>query len=269
MTRKHPHPAVSVNRRRAQAQKPVKEEPKVVIQAPPPAIIPVEPPTEKPLPVTMICVNYKTEWLTRDAIRTFRQFYPTMKIVLVDNNSKDKSTQLIKRLGQHDLITPMLINHNIGHGPAMNRAIRQHVKTPYAFLLDSDTITKKGGFIEAMLAKLQEAPLNYAIGWLRRVNQDGVAYGVVGKSGIPYVHPFAALIKLELYYKLPPFEYHGAPCLSNMRKARTLGYNVFSFPIFQYVRHIVAGTRRMWNGQWDIKDKPKQKAWNAKDDIPI
>ena len=286
LTRKHPHPAVSINRRKeATPPQPPDKVEEVAHQPPPKAIILREKtnierqrelqgdwskcvPTESSLPVTVICVNYKTEWLTREALQTFRRFYPKVKIVLVDNHSQDKSTALIKRLGQHDLITPMIMDRNVGHGPAMNKAIIDHVQTPYAFLLDSDTKTIKGGFLEIMLKRLEQ-PLHYAIGWLRHVNTDGVSSTTKHKKYTPYVHPYAALIKVGLYLELPPFEYHGAPCLANMTKAKRIGYKVFDFSIQSYIEHLIAGTRRMWKGAWDVKGKPPTKVWDRKDSHPI
>lgn len=268
MTRKHPHTAVSVNRRRE--QKPDLEE-KIAAVSPPTVIIEkVISVTTSSLPITVVCVNYKTEQLTEAAIQTFRNFYPEVKIVLVDNHSQDKSTDLAKQLAdENDNIVALLAEKNIGHGPAMNWAIRDCVETPYAFLLDSDTETIKGGFLELMIKKLETKSNNYAIGWLRHVNTDGVAADGPGKQFTPYVHPYAALIKLGIYYQLPVFEYHGAPCLANMTKAKELGYTVLDFPIQDYVKHLVAGTRRMWKGAWDVRDKEPTKAWSRGDSYPI
>lgn len=110
----------------------------------------------------------------------------------------------------------------------------------------------------------------YAVGWLRYVNVDGVSTTSKDVSlYCPYVHPYAALFDREIYVKLDPMRNLGAPCVFNMRDARDKGYQVASFPIEQYCKHLIAGTRRMWSGHWYPGDKQPSKTWNDKDSYPI
>lgn len=224
--------------------------------------------------VTVVIVNFKTKGLLKTAYRTFRQFYPNIRVILVDNHSEDASTEYVKEVGGRPNNTAILMDHNVGHGPAMNKAIRQ-VDTPYVFTLDTDTETLKGGFLEAMIARMKADDKLYAVGWKRWVDK---------LSGVPkewhletppsnrfvaYIHPSAALYRVAMYHTLTPFFHHGAPCLDNMKEAARRKLKVESFPIRDYVKHLRAGTRRMYDGRWDPTERTPKKPWKARADYPI
>ena len=231
---------------------------------------PTTPNTE--LDVTCVVVNYKTLHLTRNAIRTFRKHYPRVKLIVIDNGSGDESTEYIKTLLRKENITCILNKNNVGHGPAIEQAI-DNVSTRYVFLMDSDCEVYKGGFLEQMQKKLEETHA-YAIGWRRWVDKF---------SGVPrewhidtppsnrfvkYAHPAASLYDLKKYRQLSRAEHHGAPLTANMRDAAAKGWDVLSFPIFDYVNHLIAGTRRMFGGHWDGTNK-KPREWKKKGSYPI
>lgn len=222
--------------------------------------------------VTIIITNYNTLRLVQRSIKTLRKVYPGVAIIVSDNNSRDGSWNYLKNL---EGIRKHRHDKNIGHGPAMDYAIRNFVTTPYFFTLDTDTIILKGTFIEQMARKLGSDNNAYAIGWRRVVDQkSGVSiHWHVKKPPNParfiqYVHPYAAMYDKEKYLTLPPFYHHGAPCLQNMREAVKRGYGLVKFPIKEFVQHLVAGTRRMYGGAWDVKDKAPG-AWKANKSHPI
>ena len=212
--------------------------------------------------ITVIVVNYKTEDLTRQCVETFRAHYPTTPLVVVDNGSDDDSTLYVRTLTD-DHTTISLNSDNLGHGPAMHQEILT-LDTPYFFTLDSDCVTRRGGFLELMLERFKLNSNLYAIGWLRYVHPDsGVAARRRNPHLIPYVHPSAALHDRLKYLTLPPFYHRGAPCVDNMREATvTKGYDLESFPIAKYIKHLVAGTRRMWRGDWN-PGKRRPNPWSA------
>lgn len=222
--------------------------------------------------VTAIVVNYKTRELIETCVRSFVKYYPGVLLLLIDNHSQDASAKFCKQFASdHNAVRFFSMPKNVGHGPAMDFGVRL-VKTRYFFTLDSDSEMLKRSLLEHMLKRFNKNDNLYAVGWLRYVNEDGVAArGNFNKHKfLPYIHPHAAMFDRWKYVKLPPFAYHGAPCYFNMVGARKAGYAVVDFAnLKQYVKHEIAGTRRMWGGAWDIRDKPPTKEWKRKDTYPI
>jgi len=227
--------------------------------------------------ITTIIVNYKTATLTKACYNTFRAAYSTLPIILIDNFSRDDSTKYIKSIGKSDPLTTSIFHStNLGHGPAMNVAIKS-IRTPFVFTLDSDCEILKGGVIEAMMQKMDTNANLYAIGWLRWVDKrTGVPYSWHTKPKPPktpyfnaYIHPYAAIYRLSMYRQLRPFFDHGAPCLHNMIDAVDRRFDLESFKLEPYVKHHIAGTRRMFKDYWHPKDDEAPKPWVAKGNHPI
>lgn len=265
-----------------QSQPESQPEPEPVPQLPQPTIqlhhdwddTPVyeEPPLNIPSLITAIIVNFKTEQLTRIALTTLSFHYPFLPIILVDNGSNDASTSYIKRAGRKlHTVQSILLDNNIGHGPALHLAV-QSVTTRYILAMDSDCEVLKGGFLEKMLKHFQSNSNLYAAGWLRIVDKvTGVASDRKSPGGrfIEYIHPHAMLFDREKYLKLTPFQHIGAPALSNMLSAHKLGYKLLSFPVDKYIHHLVAGTRRMYQGRWNPREDDKPSPWEKNKYVPI
>jgi glycosyltransferase involved in cell wall biosynthesis len=221
--------------------------------------------------VSVVIVNYKTQALTRQAVSSFISRYHDVPLLVIDNGSQDKSVGTIQKLAMRNpSVTAHLLTENVYHGPALDQAFHL-LETPYILTLDSDTITKKGGWLEAMLGHFRSDPRLYAIGWLRWVNHNGVATrdGLPRPNLHPYIHPYCALFDRAKYHTLQPFFRDGAPCRVNMFNATKAGYHLVSFPIDQYVTHLIAGTRRMWKGRWDPKSDERPGGWREDAKYPI
>lgn len=221
--------------------------------------------------VTVIAVNYKTSSLIRSCIESLRHHYPDISVVVVDNGSDDDSTAYVASLQDDASYTVMLNEFNVGHGPALHQAILHHVITPYFFTLDSDCTIERDGFIEKMAEQLRTDDL-YAIGWLRWVNSNGVAYKGEPRDKThltPYIHPSSGLYDRAKYLTLPPFDHRGAPARDNMRIAHERGFRMAAFPIHDYVTHLKAGTRRMYGGRWNPVPGEQPGAWIADKSYPI
>jgi hypothetical protein len=58
-----------------------------------------------------------------------------------------------------------------------------------------------------------------------------------------------------------------------MLDAEAAGYDVVNYPIFTYVKHLIAGTRRMYSGRgvgdWNPPAGMKPSNWDAKANLPI
>jgi hypothetical protein len=145
------------------------------------------------------------------------------------------------------------LDTNIYHGPAMNQAMNT-VEEEYVFFLDSDTETKRDGFLEQMLAELESSANAYGIGRHITVNKRGF----LAETGITVLAPAYMLLRSRLYIKFPPFEHHGQPVLKNFIAAQQLGYTLKSFPIEDYIDHQWRGTANRfgyglgWKGKIDF-----------------
>jgi len=194
------------------------------------------------LPVTAVIINFKTPDLIRRVVTSFRQYYPTVPLLLIDNGSHDESVTVLEEFQQQTpAFTEVIINdRNLHHGPVMDQALR-YLRTPYALFIDSDCEIIKGGFIELMLAPLREEPRAYAIGKRIFMNKRGFDVPESSKA-FPYIRPICMLMKRELYLTLPPFEHHGTPCLKNMISAVKRNLQLIDFPIEEYIRHEGRGT---------------------------
>ena len=205
--------------------------------------------------VTAVVINFRTPDLTRRAVGSFRSFYPSVPLLLIDNGSGDESGQTLEHLrALAPGCTSVMMNpSNRHHGPAMDQALRS-VNTPFALFIDSDCEVLKGGFVEAMLARAGEDRQNYAMG--KKIFMNDRGFDVPERPGAhPYIRPICMLVRREFYLRLPPFERHGAPCLANMQAALASGYGLIHFPVEEYVRHEGRGTasrhgyRLGWRGR--------------------
>lgn len=249
-------------------------EPVAPVVVPTPVTVP-EPSIDIGRYITCVIVNFKTRKLTKQALTSFLDVYPNVPVDLIDNGSGDDSTSFIKQAEKvYPKVISTLYDENIGHGPAMHRAITG-AETKYVFTLDSDCVIDRGGFLQRMLDIAQTGAL-YAVGWRRWVDRfTGVATKEQSIENpnkdhfVGYIHPCAALYNREMYVQLPPFDHYGAPCIVNMVEADRRRFMVHSFPIFQYITHLKAGTRRMYGGRWNPKEEEKPKAWTEDNDWPI
>lgn len=207
--------------------------------------------------VTAITVNFKTPELLYDCVTTFNRLYPDVTHIIVDNGGcRDSLNTTIDLFGMFEPVKVILNATNIGHGPAINKAIHQ-VMTPYVFLLDSDTRTERKGFLEKMLELFEDDASLFATGMLRYVNLNGVK----ANEGIPYIHPHACLMDVVKFRQVRPFTGRGAPALHSMKDAAANGWPVVAFPVEDYIWHKVAGTRGMFGGKFKPATDEKPREW--------
>lgn len=196
--------------------------------------------------ITAVIPHYKTAHLTLQAVESLKAAYPALALIVIDDGSRDDSSEFVRSLPEHFSATRgLVLGRNIGHGAALHRAILE-VETPLVLTLDSDIIVHRPGFLELMETRLREESL-YAVGMM---------YWRDYCHGLMYLTSVFALYDLAVYHSLPPFEHHGDPMLKNMQKASQLGYKVECFPVYDYVSHLEAGTRRAVSPQdperWDF-----------------
>ncbi len=196
--------------------------------------------------VAAVIINYKTIDLTQTAVESFRLYYPSIPLLLIDNGSNDESTTvLIKYRETYPQIIELIINDkNIHHGPAMDMALK-HLKSSLVLFIDSDCRVHTGGFLEDMITLIQEDPNNYVVGKKIYMNKRG--FDTEKRNGtIPYIRPYCMLIKRNSYFGLPRFTRHGTPCLKNMEAAANHGLSLINFPIENFVNHHGRGTAKRY-----------------------
>ncbi|MGE3801535.1 MAG: glycosyltransferase family 2 protein [Candidatus Kapaibacterium sp.] len=186
----------------------------------------------------VVIVNYQTPDLLENAVRSFKEFYPEVQTIVVDNGSQDESREVIDRLcREYNALTAELRPDNAGHGPAMHHVIARQ-EYEFYFFLDSDTVTNKSGFLEEMLTHFSDE-LVYGVGKVVPFNRRGFHDEA---EGVPMLIAAYMLIRSSIYQQLPPFEHHGAPVAHNFHSAAKLGYRMKDYPIEKYIDHLHRGT---------------------------
>ncbi|WP_340105859.1 glycosyltransferase family 2 protein [Rhodohalobacter sp. 8-1] len=203
--------------------------------------------------VTTVIVNYQTPDLLRNAVLSFKEHYPETQILIFDNGSKDDSKTVVAKIQNQypDSIHTHFEEENIFHGPALDKSITELVKTEFCFFLDSDTVTKKKGFLEKGVDILSMSKKNYALGYKLKANKRGFK----DPEGIPIILTPYLLMKTEPYQKFPPFFHHGQPVLHNFREAQNNGYELIHFPMEEYIDHLWRGTASKFGYGLGLKGK--------------
>jgi hypothetical protein len=192
------------------------------------------------LPVTAVMVHFRTYDLTRMAVWSLQSYYPELRLLIIENNSRDGSREQLKDLQAYlPGMEIVELNEHLHHGPGMDTGIRTS-STEWVLVCDTDCIVYRPGAIEAMLGRVTQD--TYMIGEIQDVDTGGFPAQKASKDTFQYVHPFFALVKRDYYLQLPPFEKHGAPCLKNEFTARKKGFGMIDFPVREYVYHFGRGT---------------------------
>jgi GT2 family glycosyltransferase len=124
--------------------------------------------------ISIIIVNYNTKDLTLDCIDSILSEGSLLKkeIIVVDNNSTDGSIDSLSKLQNNSVIHLIRNSQNLGFAKANNQGIKI-AKSPYIFLLNSDTKVKKYA-IEKLVSYAKKHEDVGAIG-SKLLNPDGSA----------------------------------------------------------------------------------------------
>lgn len=191
--------------------------------------------------ITTVIINFQTPDLLDTAVRSFKDIYPSEKLLIIDNGSKDgkASSNLIKVLcEEYSYTKSVFLDSNIFHGPAMDLAIKKYVETKYVFFLDSDTETKNCGFLEKMLEICSSEKKIYGVGEIAKANKRGYK----SETGNEILLTPYMLINTHIYKTLSPFIHHGQPTLHNFTDASDKGYELRHFKVSDYINHLWRGT---------------------------
>lgn len=195
------------------------------------------------LDLSAVIVHYQTPDLLKKAVESFKYHYPEIPLVVLDNGSDSEVVnQVAEWIDSKSNTQWVRLPNNMYHGPAMDFAARQIVKSKYVFFLDSDTETKARGFLEQILERLESDEKNYAAGMFNRVNKRG--FSTNKPSGEIILQTPYMVVKRLLYLQLPPFIHHGQPTLQNFREAWLKGFQLVEYPMSDSIDHLWRGTAR-------------------------
>ena len=184
-----------------------------------------------------LVVSCDTIGLTKTCVETLREFYPDLRLILVDNGSTDGSREWIEQLAKDELCRCILLKENTTHGPGLHRGMEMAVGD-FILILDSDTETLKGGFIEPMVHLFLSAPNVFAVGPVGTGDITGTRPG-----DYPIVHPCRMMLNRERYFLGRAFCHAGQPIHLAMRDARDRKDLLLHFPLNEYIKHYGGGTR--------------------------
>lgn len=110
--------------------------------------------------VTILIPHYKTLELTKLCLRLLRKnTHPGLaKVVVIDNGSKDESTEYLRGLKWITLIErePM-VGQNVSHAhsAALDLALKE-VDTPYVLSIHTDTLVKRADWLPFLLSYIED-----------------------------------------------------------------------------------------------------------------
>lgn len=190
---------------------------------------------------TIIIVSYNTAEYLRRCYDSIRSKYPEMPVIIIDGSNNDNECYHYSKSLNGGNTMVKNVGYNIGHGNGMKMGISM-CSTDYFLLMDSDAEILVP-CIEEMESKMDDSPGAYGVGQIVMVNRNGVNE----TSGIPYLHPYFALIRRSMYYSYAPAIHHGAPLLKSMIDLYEQGGVVplISYDLSGKVNHDWKGTRRL------------------------
>jgi GT2 family glycosyltransferase len=175
--------------------------------------------------VTILIPNYKTPLLTTLCLRLIRKYTePSIaKVIVIDNDSRDESLAYLKNLDWITLLERKSVPHEspaLSHSGALDLALLQ-VDTPYVLSIHTDTLIKKAGWLEFLIAQLEASPQIAGVGswklekkfwlmrWLKKVEHklQSVYYDYIKKSShvlegvgenFYYLRSHCALYRMDL-----------------------------------------------------------------------
>ena len=90
--------------------------------------------------VSAVIVNYNTKEVLRDCLGTLKKNYPSLEIVVVDNNSPDGSAAMVAR--EFSEVTLLALKKNIGLAAGNNAGLKK-AKGDYVLFLGPDAFPKE------------------------------------------------------------------------------------------------------------------------------
>lgn len=213
---------------------------------------------DKEMDITVLICQRKTPDVTKLCLESLLRWYPSIKVLVVDGDSKDESSTYLamKQALYSNVRVHTFTGERHSHGEIMHMAMSL-ITTSKVLLMDSDVVTMRPEWIEQMYSFR-----GYAIGTLMEVGikAEGCGPAESEEDTVSYAHPSLSMIDREMYFTLEPFKDHGAPCISNMVDAKQRGYIVSDFPVEEYTLHLSGSSwtapRTVWWHDNDVMVRP-------------
>ena len=159
---------------------------------------------KKTAPIAVIVVNYKTPDLTRNALVALcNSTILPEQIIVVDNNSNDGLVELVRK--DFARVEIIVNAKNVGFAKANNQAIRNVVKQPFIWLLNSDTETGRES-LEQLYTYMEAHPRVAVVG--PQLMYPGGEFQSVGgyfpsiSSVFSYLLPVVAILPKKMRYQM-------------------------------------------------------------------
>ena len=206
------------------------------------------------LQITGITTVYRTPDLLKDCYKSFRESYPELPFIIIDNSTDDSCLPFTSLWVEDDHHLTIIKNEkNEGHGDGMHQAIGLS-DTPYMFVMDSDVVIRRPRLLEDMMTYMTHSI--YGVGWILNLDRGGrnVPAHFPGEI-IRYLYPAFMLLNRGLYYKFPKFTRFGLPPLRAMQEIHDAGLTnqiLVDFPVQSYLTHKSGATRGKYGDCEDI-----------------
>ena len=202
--------------------------------------------------VTGLTIVYRTKDLIKRAYESFREFYPTIKWLIIDNSGGGDCTNYLANLSD-PYLTIIGNPKNYGHGSEVHRGIGI-IDTKLVLMMDSDTRTVRSGGIESMLKLMN--PKIYGIGEIIKTDLHGrnIPKDFEGES-MDFLLLSVGLVNKEQYYKYHKITKFGLINFKANEDIHQKGKSreiLINFPILQYINHYPGGTRARYGDCEDI-----------------
>lgn len=118
--------------------------------------------------VTILVPNYKTLTLTRLCLNLLRKYTTAglAKVIVIDNDSQDDSLDYLRTLSWIELIERKAEPDESpvqSHSRALDLAL-ERVATPFVLSIHTDTLVKRAGWLEFLLAEIAKRPTIAGVG---------------------------------------------------------------------------------------------------------
>lgn len=118
--------------------------------------------------VSILIPNYKTKQLTQLCLRLLKKYtnLDEVKIIVIDNDSQDESTQYLRQLKGIELIERPALPGETGplaHAAALDLGLAR-VTTPYVLSIHTDTLVKHPDWLPFLISEIERRPSIAGVG---------------------------------------------------------------------------------------------------------
>jgi len=201
--------------------------------------------------VTAVTLFYKTKDLIDLSIKSFRKYYPSIPLVIVDNSDGDDCTIALRDFVNNDNYSTLIeTGSNLGHGAGLDVGIR-NVSSKLIYIFESDVFMKVPGLIEELISIVGDK--TYGVSEIHWVTYDkpfsDVSRDFIERKKMRYIWIYAGLLSKDKYLEFPPLgndqKTNAFPIGETMRSIHDKGDDelLVDFDLSKYVTHLYGGTR--------------------------